>query len=716
MRKSYRDDNGEKIYRYSIRKYHFGAASVAVAALMFFANGVQAQAPAVSPVTASDVVAGPSGNSDGDPQDSDEESPEKTEVVEQPVELKSVGESSAPEAKTEEGSREESEAEVKSPQPETKIDENAEAPQVAEEKDQEVSAPVADTSAAKSIQSTLEALLTNLTLDSMKALHTEVEEALAKAKAVLENPKATQAQVDEQVKLMEDLTRRVKEALSPQVSTPPVLEKAGLTNTRLVAPEGTVLTPKEAITKVLEKNPVASTNGEVRTPSTKLSKSEVSDNQNKDKLKAISKDLSAYLIQANEITRPETKKLLEGVEEIVKSIEASVLQPQLTPAEIEELLKKGKQAEKKLALALTRENSGKRDLLNHKPMKTGSDFRASSATEDLNTIRAYIAKGGMVTTRTGYTFTLPKETYLYSMNRSTNPNYPFTNRTQADVGEALDEASITVKKDDSDTTGKKFIWEVTFNNSNLSHQNAYYWFTLPKGHTIGELLAATRTSKGNRSYGTSNFDAEWGGKIREHLSVNKAVFGSAKNYHFDETVDSITDLTNVDYIAGSKQRSANNEGNRFKEDGRGFYYLGKLYRPNTIFKDGRDKGISDSVIDKAEKNLEGLKDNTEKLYLVKYDGSGPIRLRYTTTTDNKYAPLYYAAGMRSYEYSSAKHYFMARGLQEAPNAPTVAPNSDGAVTVTPYSDSDQNKNVDKVELSYTNTSGANKTVTLSRNS
>ena len=46
----------------------------------------------------------------------------------------------------------------------------------------------------------------------MKALHTEVEEGLAKAKAVLENPKATQAQVDEQVKLMEDLTRRVKEA------------------------------------------------------------------------------------------------------------------------------------------------------------------------------------------------------------------------------------------------------------------------------------------------------------------------------------------------------------------------------------------------------------------------------------------------------------------------------------------------------------------------
>ncbi|MDS8610525.1 YSIRK-type signal peptide-containing protein, partial [Streptococcus pneumoniae] len=35
-----------------MRKYHFGAASVAVAALMFFSNGtVQAQTPDISPAT-----------------------------------------------------------------------------------------------------------------------------------------------------------------------------------------------------------------------------------------------------------------------------------------------------------------------------------------------------------------------------------------------------------------------------------------------------------------------------------------------------------------------------------------------------------------------------------------------------------------------------------------------------------------------------------------
>ncbi|CBJ22058.1 hypothetical protein smi_0810 [Streptococcus mitis B6] len=52
MRKSYREESGEKVFRYSIRKYHFGAASVAVAALMFFANGAVKADPLVSPATA----------------------------------------------------------------------------------------------------------------------------------------------------------------------------------------------------------------------------------------------------------------------------------------------------------------------------------------------------------------------------------------------------------------------------------------------------------------------------------------------------------------------------------------------------------------------------------------------------------------------------------------------------------------------------------------
>ena len=88
------NDNGEKLYRYSIRKYHFGAASVAVAALMFFANGaVKADTLAVSPVTANTekVNAGVTGLTEGVPpkenliEKSKEVEGDKTTVAQKPV-------------------------------------------------------------------------------------------------------------------------------------------------------------------------------------------------------------------------------------------------------------------------------------------------------------------------------------------------------------------------------------------------------------------------------------------------------------------------------------------------------------------------------------------------------------------------------------------------------------------------------------------------------
>ncbi|TMR76144.1 YSIRK-type signal peptide-containing protein [Streptococcus pseudopneumoniae] len=75
----FRKCNREKVFRYSIRKYHFGAASVAVAALMFFANGAVAASETVTPATTNDVVAGFDGNPDGALQESDEG--ESKEVV-----------------------------------------------------------------------------------------------------------------------------------------------------------------------------------------------------------------------------------------------------------------------------------------------------------------------------------------------------------------------------------------------------------------------------------------------------------------------------------------------------------------------------------------------------------------------------------------------------------------------------------------------------------
>ena len=84
MRKSNREVNGEKVFRYSIRKYHFGAASVAVAALMFFANGaVKADTLPVSPVTANTekVGAGVTDLTEGVPLEKSLETEGNKEIV-----------------------------------------------------------------------------------------------------------------------------------------------------------------------------------------------------------------------------------------------------------------------------------------------------------------------------------------------------------------------------------------------------------------------------------------------------------------------------------------------------------------------------------------------------------------------------------------------------------------------------------------------------------
>ncbi|MDS9002486.1 YSIRK-type signal peptide-containing protein [Streptococcus pneumoniae] len=156
MRKSYRDDNGEKIFRYSIRKYHFGAASVAVAALMFFANGAVAASETITPVTASDaVVATPDGKADGEPESSDEEDSSKVSTR-QPAELKAADEVKTQEAPAEGANQVQAAAESEttgvesnSAQPETNPA-SQEAPQAEGEGKQDQSTPVSNQTSSTS--------------------------------------------------------------------------------------------------------------------------------------------------------------------------------------------------------------------------------------------------------------------------------------------------------------------------------------------------------------------------------------------------------------------------------------------------------------------------------------------------------------------------------------------------------------------------------------
>ena len=169
--------HGQKVQRFSIRKYSFGAASVAVAAYMMFGGAatVQAQEPGTSATVTSEQV-----NSDAGNQADSTKPVASTETSTSTVEAQTAEQlaTPAPEA-----------APAETPKA-------AEAPAEAS-KAEEVPAAKADTSKLETAIARMEAALEKAGLTEKTASAIEAAKAeLAKAQALLSNDKATQTEVD----------------------------------------------------------------------------------------------------------------------------------------------------------------------------------------------------------------------------------------------------------------------------------------------------------------------------------------------------------------------------------------------------------------------------------------------------------------------------------------------------------------------------------------
>ena len=317
MRKSYREENGEKVFRYSIRKYHFGAASVAVAALMFFANGaVKADPLPVSPATANTGVTKltegvpPKGNPTEKPK-------EEVEGDKTPVTQKLVDKSPLVQAISE-----------------------------------------------------LQAAIAKADGESLLSLSNQLSQLTDENNRLLNGENVSEEAIASQVSRVQSLTEQVRQLKSKTE------DKASNKEDRT---DSKAQDKKELKVSDKAENP---TNQNEENKSVQKDDNKGEGTANKDKLEALSKSLITYLDTAKKIERPETKKLLEGVEEIVRSVENGLVNPQLTASEIEELMKQGKQAERKLALAVTREHSGSRDPRNGQRISQGTGERAAAVSQN----------------------------------------------------------------------------------------------------------------------------------------------------------------------------------------------------------------------------------------------------------------------------------------------------------------------------------------------
>ena len=318
------NDNGEKLYRYSIRKYHFGAASVAVAALMFFANGaVKADTLSVSPVTANTekVNAGVKGLTEGVPP--------KENLIEKSKEVESD--------KT------------------------------------TVAQKTVDKSPLIQAISELQAAIAKADEESLLSLANQLSQLTDENKRLLDGKDISEEALTSQVIRVQSLTEQVRQLKS---------KTEDKTSNKEDRADSKAQDKKEL--KVSDKA-VTPTNQAEEIKAVQKDENKGEGAANKDKLESLSKSLITYLDTAKKIEHPETKKLLEGVEEIVRSVENGLVNPKLTTSEIEELMKRGKQAEKKLVLAVTREHSGKRDSRNGQRIGQGTGERAATVSSRWNT-------------------------------------------------------------------------------------------------------------------------------------------------------------------------------------------------------------------------------------------------------------------------------------------------------------------------------------------
>ena len=573
------NDNGEKLYRYSIRKYHFGAASVAIAALMFFANGGGvAAAEVVTPATANPNAhqLETTMNSGGDSSGTSGR-PENTKEINKPAEVST-------QASVISDRQVEKETRNSTPLSDVKVQDT-----LVNKVINTSSVNIADLQTALT---ELESKLTNVKDDEEKGKFNTV---VVEAKKLLGDKEATQEQVNQQLTLVKETISSVEALLKKQESKVSEEEtkksekdrsaEVDASNRETAVPARSARGRKGRTTEV---QPVDSENA---TPTVETATA------NKE---TAPKALPTYTNGAG------TYKLAEEMKNIVSIMKANGAD-ETTIAAV-------KANYDKLNETLGAHEDG---------VLSEADF--ASATANLTAARDAVEKvldkkfeeytrtvnpdaRSRQTREYGLNFQDSREYYYEDGKRGISPyskytyvfhNYRATNAPKFDhqpVSNA--EKYIHVRVDPTDTG---FLWTVSVNAGRFSNTtNDSYWFTIPKGqhYKQGSANVDVQNLQGTNSY---QGDGSLEGAMRQAglLQVNKGanlqgVFRHGKvganAYKTDnlevlarENVDALTDkgLYNRVLEQGEEQKLSNEKFKKITKTGGDLYYF---EQPSNVFK------------------------------------------------------------------------------------------------------------------------------------
>ena len=327
MKRGQQDFRTERYLRYGIRKYSFGAASVAIAAgLMFLGTGA-VSATEVEGVNETSSTATPTPTIGDEGANHGANSSKPTTYDAEPVLTRDASEDTASSQAS---------------------DENTEAAATSSSKE-----TVADKTILKDTISDLELGLSKIARSKVPASTiANAEKVLADAKAILAKGNASQSEVD-------TVAKASRSQVSIIASMPKVLG----------------VTPAESENK--EKSTTAApTATEVEKPVEASLAEEKTAEDAKAELVTVQEDLVSYLPQAEKLATDPV--VIEKAKASLQLIKSSLVDASITIPELEKRVQEAKRVRNSLVNLVTGSNSGSRDSRNGQEMREGSQLLTAS--------------------------------------------------------------------------------------------------------------------------------------------------------------------------------------------------------------------------------------------------------------------------------------------------------------------------------------------------
>ncbi len=338
--------------------------------------------------------------------------------------------------------------------------------------------------------------------------------------------------------------------------------------------------------------------------------------------------------------------MLKGVEETVLAVKKGLENPQLTASEIEELVKQGKEAEKKLALAVTRENSGRRDSRNGINIRPESYFRAPNTREGANTEfgNAYTAwmitdadvkrfQSASTTDANYHGYNYKVGTFLYNSNNAENS--PINNNNMQGpqrITWTRNRVYVQVNRvSGNEQSGYEFNWKIQFNAGREPHQKPFYYFTLPDGHDFSSSVVL----KENESQIAT-------GSIDDVLQKSKGILngkmGTTEGVYGGEYYRGTGLINGRPYIQAPIRTLED-----FVKNSTNYYF--------------NRSGVNGEIIQKSDFLFENIRNSTKNIIAIQPQGTkaGGFDHSYSfefTTHSSSADDPYYIAGVKTYETTS----------------------------------------------------------------